>query len=158
MEKKKPWYSARFWVWSFFVFQVFAVIATVIPAILAKFGIEFDASSVPFDTEMIGWFWMAIITGYTGSQAIEHIYISRNLEIGEYDFGDLTKIRRMIFGTYVLLGCIYLVNIIFKADLGTSSYIASVGAATLAYVVGIKAVKTAGETTTIEEDKTKGDH
>lgn len=158
MNNKKPWYSARFWVWAFFMFQIFAVILSVAPAVFETFGLKLEAYSVPFDTEMIGWFWMAIITGYTGSQAIEHIYISRNLEIGEYDFGDLGKIRRMIFGTYVLLFFIYLVNILFHAELGTSSYIASVGAATLAYTVGIKAVKTAGEITTIKEDETEDDH
>lgn len=150
-KKNKPWYSSRFWVFVAFLIVLFSLIGYAFPYIVNFFCKDFEIYETGIPLETSSWCWMFVVISYTGCSQFENIMLTRRLPQGDYELGDLGKLRKINVASIILYFIAVMLNIIFKTNIGLEGYLMSCLSGIGMYVGGNKVIKGVGNTTTMEE-------
>lgn len=141
MENKKATWSTSFFVFSYIAFYILITFVQSAIVILPKFvNIAMNADfNLPMD--VFGWGLAAIICGYVGTNRVSMAIKTANMEVGTAEMGDLAKLRKMIYWTFVILIQNIVLSFFFNVNLPLIAVSSTFVSTITLYVAGNKAIR-----------------
>lgn len=164
MNKKRFYYSSRFWV------ITYAVVVFVIMCMQFTLGL-FDKYSIVFHNKTLNDFvngnlslpvtvlsygWTALISLYCCADRIVDISKTTKLAVGQMSMGDLKKLRGMIVLSLFLFTCATVFNFIVERDFDLAAWASAFAMTVISYALGNKVVKASSYFGTHEDKDENG--
>ena len=135
MKKKITW-STSFFVFSYIAFYIMITLIQAAIVILPMFlDVKVNLNfSLPMD--IFGWGLTAIMCGYIGTNRISMTIKTANMEVGSADMGDLKKLRKMIYWSFIILALNIVLYFFFDVNLPLTAVSSTFVSTVTLYVTG----------------------
>lgn len=164
MNKKRFYYSSRFWVITYAVVVFVIMCMQFTLGLLDKYNIVFHSKtlndfvngSVSLPVTVLSYGWTALISLYCCADRVVDISKTTKLAIGQMSMGDLKKLRGMIMLSLFLFACATVFNFIVERDFDLAAWASAFAMTVISYALGNKAVKASSYFGTHEDKDENG--